>query len=163
MLYEVITQSSICLYTGDLLMPEANILFQPVGQFCQRHVVTCPPTDTVTKAAGIMSTKGVSSVVVTENSLPVGILTDRDLRNKVVSAGMDPGGIVVAEIMTSPLLVVEETAFLFEALYRMSRHDIHRIGVVDAHGNLVGIVTDSDILRLQTRSPQKMIRDIEEA
>ncbi len=65
--------------------------------------------------------------------------------------------------MTAPLITVGEEDFLFEALYRMSRHGIHRLGVVDAGGRLTGIITDSDILRLQTRSPQQMLRDIEEA
>jgi CBS domain-containing protein len=65
--------------------------------------------------------------------------------------------------MSAPLIVVREDDFLFEALYRMSRHGIHRVGVVDAQKRLIGIVTNSDILDLQTRSPQKLLRDIAEA
>jgi CBS domain-containing protein len=113
--------------------------------------------------AGIMREKNISSVVVCENGAPTGIVTDRDLRNKVVARGDAPRSVAVRTIMNAPLITVGEEDFLFEALYRMSRHGIHRVGVVDVTGKLTGIVTDSDVLRLQTRSPQRMIRDIEEA
>jgi CBS domain-containing protein len=144
-------------------MPEAVTLFQPVGNFCRREVVTCSADDPLVAVAAIMRIRNISSVVICSGAAPVGIVTDRDLRNKVVSCGLDPGTLAVRDIMNSPLITVGEDEFLFEALYRMSRHGIHRVGVVDDHGRLVGIITDSDILRLQTRSPQQMVRDIEEA
>uniref|UniRef100_UPI00272E629F putative nucleotidyltransferase substrate binding domain-containing protein n=1 Tax=Geoalkalibacter sp. TaxID=3041440 RepID=UPI00272E629F len=75
----------------------------------------------------------------------------------------NPRDLLVSAVMNSPLIVVNEDDYLFEALYRMTRNGIHRVGVVDAAGALTGIITDSDILRLQSRSPQKLMRDIEEA
>lgn len=144
-------------------MPEAVTLFQPVGNFCRREVVTCAAADALVAVAAIMRSRNISSVVVCNDAAPVGILTDRDLRNKVVSRGLDPNTLLVRDIMNAPLITVGEDEFLFEALYRMSKHNIHRVGVVDAGGRLVGIITDSDILRLQTRSPQQLLRDIEEA
>ena len=144
-------------------MPEAVTLFQPVGNFCRREVVTCAADDSLTTVAGIMRMRNISSVVVCSGNAPIGIVTDRDLRNKVVAGGLDPGSLVVRDIMNAPLITVGEEEFLFEALYRMSKHGIHRVGVVDGNGRLAGIITDSDILRLQTRSPQQLIRDIEEA
>ncbi|BCA80250.1 DUF294 nucleotidyltransferase-like domain-containing protein [Desulfuromonas sp. AOP6] len=144
-------------------MPEANVFFLPIAAVCQREVVTCLPDDALVSAVDVMRKKNVSSIVVTADEAPVGIVTDRDLRNKVVSRGVDPNRLSVSEIMSSPLIVIGEDELLFEALYRMSRQGIHRLGVVDANGRLIGILTDSDILQLQTRSPHKMVRDIEEA
>lgn len=144
-------------------MPEVNVFFLPIAAFCQREVVTCLPDDALVDAVEVMRKRNISSIVVTADGAPVGIVTDRDLRNKVVSRGVDPNTLSVSEIMSSPLIVIKEDELLFEALYRMSRHGIHRLGVVDASGRLIGILTDSDILRLQTRSPHKMVRDIEEA
>ena len=143
-------------------MPEAVTLFQPVGNFCRREVVTCAAADPLVAVGTVMSTRNISSVVVCDGSAPIGIVTDRDLRNKVVARGIDPNTLSVREIMNAPLITVGEGEFLFEALYRMSKHGIHRVGVVDNDGRLVGIITDSDILRLQTRSPQQLVRDIEE-
>jgi len=144
-------------------MPEVNTLFQPVGQFCRREVVTCEVADPLVKVASTMRTHNISSVVVCRGGNPIGIVTDRDLRNKVVAHGFDPNTLTVDDIMSSPLITVGAEEFLFEALYRMSRHGIHRVGVTDSDGTLTGVITDSDILRLQTRSPQQLIRDIEEA
>ena len=144
-------------------MPDPNILFQPVGNHCRRDVATCPPDEPLIDASSLMSRLGVSSIVVTENGLPVGIVTDRDLRNKVIARGLDPSGLKIMEIMTSPLITIGEQEFLFEALHRISRHGIHRIVITGSDGSLTGIITDSDILRLQTNSPQRLVRLIEEA
>ena len=144
-------------------MYDLNILFQPVGNYCRREVATCGPDDPLVDAAAQMSSRGISSLVVCDSGKPVGIVTDRDLRNKVVAKGVDPHQLSVAAIMTSPLITITEQEFLFEALHRMSRHGIHRIVVTGSGCSPAGIITDSDILRLQTNSPQRLVRRIEEA
>jgi len=142
-------------------MAEEGQFFRPVKDFCQRTVVTCGPDDALVDVVRIMRAKNISSVVVCENSLPSGIMTDRDLRNKVVAAGTDPSRLVVRTIMNSPLSVIGEEDLLYEALYRMSRERIHRLAVVDEQGKLSGIITDSDIIRLQAHSPHQLVLDIE--
>jgi len=144
-------------------MFELNILFQPVGGYCRRNVATCRVDEPLVAAAAQMSRQGISSLVVCEDGRPVGIITDRDLRNKVVALGLNPASLTVAVVMTSPLITITEGEFLFEALHRISRHGIHRIVVTDAACNLIGIITDSDILHLQSNSPQRLVRRIEEA
>ncbi|MDO3376815.1 putative nucleotidyltransferase substrate binding domain-containing protein [Geoalkalibacter halelectricus] len=144
-------------------MPAENVFFLPVKDFCQRNVVTCSPDISLVEAAGIMRSENISSIVVCEGGAPIGIVTDRDLRNKVVAPGLDPRALGVRGVMNAPLIVVTEDDYLFEALYRMTRHSIHRVGVVNSAGKLTGIITNSDILRLQSRSPQQLMRDIEEA
>lgn len=144
-------------------MMELNALFLTVGNYCRREVITCVPTDRLTTAAATMQQRNISSLVVCDAGRLVGILTDRDLRNKVVAPGLDPGTLTVAEIMNSPVLTIAEDDYLFEALHRISRQRIHRLVVTNSAGELAGIITDSDILRVQTRSPQQLMREIEEA
>jgi CBS domain-containing protein len=144
-------------------MSDINILFQPVKNYCRRNIATCSPDDTVLSVAGVMSGLRISSMIVCEGKTPVGILTDRDLRNKVVAVGVDPVTITARDIMNSPLITVNEEDFVFEALYRISKNGIHRICVVDEGDHLTGIITVTDIMRLQTHSPQKLIRDIDQA
>ncbi|BBA70883.1 putative nucleotidyltransferase substrate binding domain-containing protein [Geobacter sulfurreducens] len=144
-------------------MTEENFMFQPVGTFCQRQVVTCAPGDRLVDVAATMSERNISSVVVCKGDTPAGIVTDRDLRNKVVARGADCHAMTAGMIMNAPLITVGEDDSIFEALHRMSRRGIHRVCVVDGAGRLTGIITDSDILRLQSRSPQQMVREIEEA
>ncbi len=144
-------------------MADANLLFQPVKNYCRNTISSCAPDDTVLKVAATMRDQKISSMVVCKNNKPVGILTDRDLRNKVVAQGVDPASITAADIMNAPLITVGEDDFIFEALYLISRNNIHRVCVVDKNDRLIGIITDSDILQLQTHSPQKLVRDIEES
>ena len=144
-------------------MSEENILFQPIKNYCRRDVATCDPEDSVLKVAGVMRDLKISSVIICESNNPVGILTDRDLRDKVVAQGIDPTTIIARSIMNSPLITVGESDFIFEALYRISKNGIHRICVVDQDDRLSGIITVTDIMRLQTRSPQKLVRDIDQA
>jgi CBS domain-containing protein len=145
-------------------MAEEGLFFRPVKDFCQRTVVTCGADDALVDVVRIMREKNISSVVVCENKLPHGIMTDRDLRNKVVAAGTDPSTLVVRAIMNSPLSVIGENDLLYEALYRMSRaRGSIAWSVVDGQGRLSGIITDSDIIRLQSHSPQQLVLDIEKA
>lgn len=144
-------------------MAEVNLLFQPVKSYCTHTLATCSLHDTVLQVATQMREQRISSMVVCEEKKPIGILTDRDLRNKVVAEGIDPSLITAADIMNAPLITVDEDDYIFEALYLISRNNIHRVCVVDKDNRLTGIITDSDILRLQTHSPQKLVRDIEEA
>jgi len=110
-----------------------------------------------------MSQRNISSMIVCEASNPIGILTDRDLRNKVVAKGIDPTMLTAGDIMNAPLITVSEDDFLFEALYLISKNGIHRICVIDQDNRLTGIITVTDIMRLQTHSPQKLVRDIDKA
>lgn len=144
-------------------MPDLNALFLTVGNHCRREVITCAPSDRLTDAAATMQRRNISSLVVCEAGSPVGILTDRDLRNKVVAPGLDPGTLTVAKVMNSPVLTISADDYLFEALHRLARHRIHRLVVTGPGEELFGIITDSDILRVQTRSPQQLVREIEEA
>jgi CBS domain-containing protein len=144
-------------------MSADNVFFVPVRDLCQRDVVTCEQDESLVVAADMMRERNISSIVVCSDRVPVGMVTDRDLRNKVVAPGRDPGTLRVSDIMNSPLVTIGEDDYLFEALFLMSRRRIHRLCVVDTKGALCGIVTDSDALRLQSRSPQQLMKEIEEA
>ena len=145
-------------------MSEGSIFFLPVKDYCHRKLITCQTDDSVVAAAQVMRDRKISSLVVCDSyKKPIGVMTDRDLRSKVVAAGHDPSTLQVADVMTSPVISVGEEDTLFEVLYCMSRHRIHRVGVVDANDSLVGIINESDIVRLQDRSPQRLLRAIDEA
>lgn len=146
------------------MMSEETTFFLPVKDYCHRGLITCNLNDTVRASAQAMRDKEISSLIVCDDqSQPVGIMTDRDLRSKVVAGGLNPDTVKVSEVMTAPVISVSEDDTLFEVLYQMSHHRIHRVGVVDAQNILVGIINESDIIRLQNRSPQRLLRAIDEA
>lgn len=129
-----------------------------VGELISREPVTVSPGTTVQEAASIMSKAGISCLLVVEEEALCGILTDRDLRARVVAAGLDITQPVSA-IMSSPPLSVQASDWLFEAMLTLSRHNIHHLPVV-RDGKPMGVVTTTDLLRTQTRSVVFLASDI---
>lgn len=145
-------------------MYEESAFFLPVRDTCHRDLITCSTEDSVVSAAVTMRNVGIPSIIACNpNGEPVGIMTDHDLRCKVVAGGLDPRVARVKEVMATPVIAVQEDDTLFEALFQMSRNRIRRIGVVDADNKLVGMLNETDVIRLQHRSPQTLLRSIDEA
>jgi CBS domain-containing protein len=110
-----------------------------------------------------LSEEGVGSVVVVDaDGAPVGIVTDRDLRRKVVAEGRDTKATQARAIMSAPLVTLPPDAFAFEAMLAMTRHGIRHVVVV-AGGRLVGVVSSQDFFALQTTHPVAVAREIERA
>jgi CBS domain-containing protein len=101
----------------------------------------------------------VSSLVVAGEA--PGFLTDRDLRDRVVAPGTDLDT-PVAAVMTTPLITAQADSTVAEMLLTMVDRGIHHLPVTDA-GQLVGMVTDTDLLRHESRHPLFLRRRLERA
>jgi CBS domain-containing protein len=131
-----------------------------VGDMGIKGVVTTPEDTSIRDAAQIMSEQHVSSVVVLDrNQLPVGVVTDRDLRDKVVARGRDVRE-PVKDIMSTTLIRVDSRDYCFEAVLKMIRYNIHHI-IVIKDGKLSGVMTNHDLMILQGTSPLSLTKDIE--
>jgi CBS domain-containing protein len=121
-----------------------------IGRFCVHNVITVTRETAVVEAAKLMRKHHVGALVVVEPSpdgtVPVGVLTDRDIVVEVVAAGLSPESVKVGEILQRPVVTVAEDAGYAEAVRRMSVNGVRRMPVVDARGTLVGIITIDDIL-----------------
>jgi CBS domain-containing protein len=107
-----------------------------------------------------MAEAGAGSIVVVgPDGRPEGIVTDRDLRTRVVAAGRS-GDEPVAAIMSSPVVGVSPETLAFEALLEMTRGNIHHLAVVES-GRLIGVLSSHDFLLLQTAAPLELARVIE--
>jgi len=100
-----------------------------------------------------------AALVVGAGGEPVGIVTDSDLRSKVVAAGADIDGTVEA-IMSRPVVTMDESVHCFEAVLRMLQSNIHHVAVTRG-GALQGVITNHDFMVLQGRSPLAFSEDIE--
>lgn len=107
-------------------------------------VVTIDAERMIQEAAIIMGEKRIGSVVVTRDSKPVGIFTERDLLTKAISIGIDLKSTRVEDCMSSPLITVEEETPLKDAIILMASRGIMRLPVM-AKDELVGIVTGMEI------------------
>ncbi len=128
-----------------------------------RNIVTCSGTTSIRAAAAKMSRNKCSSIFI-ENpqGLVCGVVTDNDLRVKVIATGLDTAK-PVADIMSTPLAAVPVGASVFEALMVMMQKGIKHLAVTDDNEKVIGVITNQDLLQLQGQSPLILIREINEA
>jgi CBS domain-containing protein len=140
-----------------------SLFLDRVRDFVKRAPVTCEPGLPIVDVARRMSDERVGSVIVVDANLaPLGIVTDRDLRRKVVADARDPRTTTAADVMSRPLVSVRPAAFGFEALLEMTRREIHHLVVLEDE-RLAGVVSTHDFLMLQTTHPVMLAREIARA
>ncbi len=124
----------------------------PISEICNREVIIVQRNDTVSGAARLMREHHVGDVVVVEDRggvvVPVGIVTDRDLVVEIMAPELDQKAITVGDIMDAELVTVKENTGLFEAIQYMRVKGVRRLPVVNASGELIGILTLDDLLEL---------------
>ena len=147
--------------TKDDMVPE--FFNQPVESIYARDLVSCDTGVSIQEAAVMMSQRRCSSIFVREpDGTFVGIVTDNDLRRKVIGKGYDISKPVL-DIMSSPLSVIPARAPIFEALMSMMQKNIKHLAVTDAGEKVVGAVTVSDLIAAQGQSAFSLIREINTA
>jgi CBS domain-containing protein len=137
------------------------VLQSRVGDLARRAPVSVGADATILDAARLMSAQRISSVLVIDRERLVGILTDRDLRTRVLAAGADPAA-PVSTVMTPEPTTSSPDALALEALLELVRRNIHHLPVVE-DGRPVGVITATDLLRLQQASPVYLVGDIAKA
>ncbi len=140
-----------------------QFLNQPVGSIYQKDLISCAAGTSIQSAAELMNRHKCSSVFIrSDQGTYVGIVTDNDLRRKVIASGMDIRN-SVEQIMSSPLQTISSQALVFEALMTMMQGSLKHLGVTGSDGEVIGIVTNKDILTAQSQSPLFLIREISAA
>lgn len=123
-----------------------------VGEICNREVIVIQRDEPVVEAAKLMRQYHVGAVIVIDKpngaSIPVGIVTDRDLVVEVLATELDEKVITVGDIMTPELFTVKESTATHDAIDFMRRKTIRRLPIVDDAGELVGILTLDDVLEI---------------
>ncbi len=145
------------------MLKEESLFLARVREVYRKDIVTCEANITASQVALLMKEMNVSGVIVTHQDVPVGVVTDRDLRDKVLACGVDPTKASVSSIMTEPLLAIREDDFLSEAVYKMLKNNIQRLAVMNEAGSLLGVITDTDIIKFQTDTALYFMRDLEAA
>ncbi|MBK1698150.1 DUF294 nucleotidyltransferase-like domain-containing protein [Rhodovibrio salinarum] len=120
--------------------------------------VTCTPDTSVREAAGQMAERRISSLCVVENGRLVGILTVRDLTNKVLARDL-PSDTPVRDVMTADPLHLSPRAIGSDVLHAMQERGIGHVPIVE-DGKLRGIVTQTDLMRFQALSSATLVREV---
>lgn len=128
-----------------------------------RPPVTCFPRTSAQDAARIMKKNSVGSIVVTDDlANPIGIVTDRDLRNQIVT-GEKELGTPVSEIMSHPVITALPSLTVADVQLEMMRHGIHHLVLTEDGTNnskIEGIISEHDLLVVQGNNPAILVREI---
>ena len=124
-------------------------LTESIKNLIKQAPVFVAPDATIADAAQQMQRARIGSILVAAD--PPGIVTDRDLRGRVLAANLSPQA-PVARVMTRPLKTVEANTPAFSALKTMVEENIHHL-VVTEESKIIGVVSATDLLIYQTTSP----------
>lgn len=122
-----------------------------VGETCVRAVVTALRSETIPEAARRMRDRHVGALVVVgeDDRRPVGVLTDRDIVVSAVAQSPEKlTSLLVGDVMSTDLVTALPAESVTEALKRMRAHGIRRLPVVDATGQLHGLLAADDIVEV---------------
>ncbi|MCC2595072.1 DUF294 nucleotidyltransferase-like domain-containing protein [Pusillimonas sp. MFBS29] len=134
-----------------------DLMSATIDTLVGRDAVTLTSDASAADAAQLMTREGVSSLLIVDDHPEVaelsqlsGILTDRDLRTRLLAPGLSRDT-PLANIMTPDVVTVEHNQLIFEAMLKMVRHNVHHLPVMK-HKWPIGIVALSDIIHYESRN-----------
>ncbi len=130
-----------------------------------KNVITCPPGETTQDVALLMREKNIGSVVITEDDIPIGIVTDRDLKNKIVT-GDYPIDTPIKNIMTSPVICYPRNTTIAQAQIALMKHKIGHLCITKdgtPKSKLIGLISEHDITVSQGNNPSVLMKAIKRA
>jgi CBS domain-containing protein len=138
-------------------------LHKPLFEIIETLPITISQTGSIQSAAALMRQKRISSVLIIEHDQLLGIVTDRDLRNRVVAVGLNMQ-LPVKQIMTENPAYLTKNKTLFDAVCLMNEKSINHLPVLDEITNTpVGMITATDIFKQQRNNVLFVISDISKA
>lgn len=145
---------------ANQLRRESNseVLRTKLGDFKISNPIAVDPRASIRAAAQMMEQHRVSSLLIQQGEQLLGIVTDRDMRGRVVAAGLDIE-LPITEIMTANPRTMTSQDLAFEAMLLMAELRIHHLPIVD-DGDVSGIVTSADIMRLLRHDPIYLTADL---
>ncbi|MEM3765519.1 MAG: CBS domain-containing protein [Candidatus Bathyarchaeia archaeon] len=117
-----------------------------VRDVMSKNVRVVRPDSSAKEVVATMNKFGIGSIVVVQGERPVGIITERDILRRIVEPCLAPETLTARQIMTSPVVTIDENASVNEAAKLMAKKGIKRLLVTRNNDELVGIITFTDIV-----------------
>ncbi|HEX5023464.1 MAG TPA: CBS domain-containing protein [Candidatus Binatia bacterium] len=124
------------------------MLSNKVSEIMTTHVTTAPASASVFDVLETMVAADVGRIMITDNEVPVGVFTEKDVVKRVVHAGIDARNTAINKVMTTPVRAVREETHIIDALGRMYRGKYRHLLVRGRRGKIIGIVSMRRILNL---------------
>lgn len=111
-------------------------------------VVFVDPNQTVLEAISTMRRRYINSVIVNKTGpdSSYGILTTRDISDKIVAVNLNPKDLLVKDVMSSPIITVDQNTAIKDCANIMKTNRIHHIPVINEKGSIVGMISAGDFL-----------------
>jgi len=116
-----------------------------VRDVMSKDVKVVRPDSSVKEVVATMNKFNIGSIIVVQSGRPVGIITERDILRRTVEPCLAPETLTARQVMSSPVLTINETASIDEAAKLMAKKNVKKLPVIDKQ-KLVGIVTLTDIV-----------------
>lgn len=161
-----VTQTHRLLTEREVLINklQASLLFfhEPLSKL-ERAIVTCDTNTTIQQLAKLMSDKNLSAALVTaENGDALGIITDHDLRERVIAQKFDTNKPAFS-IMTSPIVRINEIAMIYEAIIKMEEEGVRHLAVENDSGQVINLVDSRMLAQFSRYGEYILTQEIEKA
>ena len=124
------------------------MLSNKVSEIMTTHVTAGPASASVFQVIETMVAEDIGRIMITDNDVPVGVFTEKDVVKRVVNAGIDARNTAINKVMTTPVRAVREETHIIDALGRMYRGKYRHLLVRGRRGKVIGIVSMRRILNL---------------
>jgi CBS domain-containing protein len=148
---------------ADMLFPGSTAVSMKIGTVLDRkgrHVWSVPPDASVYDAVHLMAEKRVEALLVIDGAALLGILAERDCLRRVTLRHVDPQGVRVSEIMTSPVITVTPNHTVVECMRIVTERAVPHLPVVE-EDKVVGVVSIGDLARAAMGELDRTIRHLE--
>jgi CBS domain-containing protein len=124
------------------------MLSNKVNEIMTTNLKTASTTASVFEVMQTMVAEDVGRIIVTDDDVPIGIFTEKDVLKRVINAGISPRGTQIKDVMTTPVRAVREETHIIDAFGRMYRGKYRHLLVRGRRGKIIGIVSMRRILNI---------------
>jgi len=149
----------------SFLQPNTNSFTEVQSANFSKNPIVCQAHTIIKDACLVMSARKVGSIIITEKKQPIGIITDKDLRNKIAT-GLHTINEEVESIMSAPVITFPPTITVAEAQIAMLKNEISHLCITTdgtPNSELIGILSEHDIIVMHGNNPSALIKEIKRA
>lgn len=124
------------------------MLSNKVSEIMTTNLTMAPASASIFQVMEIMVAEDVGRIIVTDDDVPIGIFTEKDVLKRVVNAGIDARKTDIKRVMTTPVRAVREETHIIDAFGKMYRGKFRHLLVRGRRGKIIGIVSMRRILNI---------------
>ena len=137
------------------------VLSKFVTQYMDKDVLILSPNTQTREAARLLRRYETDDIIITDkDNIPIGIVTDQDILSKVIDVTVFAESTTLKEVMTTPLVTINQKATLQDALHKMRDNDIRKLPVISKKNKVIGIIyqtTIADVIRNATVTAPRLL------